>query len=141
MLIEGSVIVGGDASGQLLTLSEPLSLWGGVDLQSGRVIDTSHPQLGANISGQLLVMPGSRGSSSSSSALVELARAKRAPLGIITARADPILIMAALVCDHLYSVSIPMLLVPFSSLTRLKPRTRAHLRCLGDCAGIEMLAG
>lgn len=127
MLIRGHALIEGMASGALLKLTDPLSLWGGVDLQTGRIVDASHPQRGAILADRLLAMPGSRGSSSSSSALVELARAKRAPAGVITTRADPILTIGALVADDLYDVTIPIMIVSDEDFVRLSCGTPGHL--------------
>lgn len=132
MLIRGHASIDGMASGTLLKLAEPLSLWGGVDLQTGGIVDASHPQRGEVLANRLLAMPGSRGSSSSSSALVELARAKRAPAGVITTRADPILTIGALVADDLYGATIPILIISDDDFARLSDGARGHLWCEAD---------
>lgn len=129
MLIRGRALIDGMASGAILKLDDPLSLWGGVDLQTGRIVDASHPQRGAVLANRLLAMPGSRGSSSSSSALVELARAKRAPAGVITTRADPILTIGALVADDLYGKAIPFLIVSDEDFAGLTCDAIGHLWC------------
>lgn len=129
MLIRGHALIEGMASGTVLKLSDPLSPWGGVDLQTGRIVDVSHPQRGAILADRLLAMPGSRGSSSSSSALVELARAKRAPAGVITTRADPILTIGALVADDLYGMPIPILIVSDDDFATLTCGATGHLWC------------
>jgi len=61
------VLVDGEARGELLHLSEPLSLWGGLDPETGLIIDRSHPQVGRSMTGVIVSMPHGRGSSSSSS--------------------------------------------------------------------------
>ncbi|NIJ35898.1 putative aconitase with swiveling domain [Sphingopyxis panaciterrae] len=129
MLIRGRALIEGMASGAVLRLTEPLSLWGGVDLSTSRIVDASHPQQGATLAGRLLAMPGSRGSSSSSSALVELARSKRAPAGIVTTRGDPILTIGALVAEDLYGAAIPILIVADEDLAILPDGASAHLWC------------
>lgn len=132
MLIRGHASIEGMVSGTLLKLSDPLSLWGGVDLHTGRIVDASHPQRGAVLADQLLAMPGSRGSSSSSSALVELARAKRAPAGVITTRADPILTIGALVAGDLYGTIIPILIISEDDFASLTCGATGHLWCETD---------
>lgn len=134
MLIRGHALIEGMASGALLKLTEPLSLWGGVDLQTGGIVDASHPQRGAVLTNRLLAMPGSRGSSSSSSALVELARTRRAPAGVITTRGDPILTIGALVADYLYGAAIPILIVPDEDFGELPSGATGHLWCETDRA-------
>ncbi|MBA3638256.1 MAG: DUF126 domain-containing protein [Acidobacteriota bacterium] len=54
-----------------IDLAAPFSFWGGVDVETGRVIDHSHPDLGQLITGRVLVMPGGRGSSSASSVFAD----------------------------------------------------------------------
>ena len=98
----------GTAAGPVLVLSAPLSFWGGIDVTTGRVIDRSHPDLGACITGVILVMPGGRGSSSSSSVLAEAVRRGTGPIGIVLANPDPILTVGALVAESLYGIRCPI---------------------------------
>ena len=62
MIRQGRSYVGGEAEGVALVLTAPLSFWGGVEVETGRIIDVSHPQCGASVAGRILVMPGARGS-------------------------------------------------------------------------------
>lgn len=140
MLIHGHALIEGMVSGALQKLTEPLSLWGGVDLQTGRIVDASHPQRGAVLANRLLAMPGSRGSSSSSSALVELARTGRAPAGVITTRGDPILTIGALVADYLYGAAIPILIVTDEDFGKLQCGATGHLWCETDRAVLTLPA-
>ena len=110
MLIRGTSVVAGTATGELLLLDEPLSLWGGVDIQSSRIVDDTHPQRGLAIAGRILAMPSARGSSSSSSALVELARSHSSPAAILLRKLDPILVIGSLVAEELYGACIPILI-------------------------------
>ncbi len=98
----------GEAQAPALVLAEPLSFWGGVDAETGDIIDRSHPDLGGNVAGQILIMPGGRGSSSSSSVLAEAIRRGTAPAGILLARADPILTVGAIVAQSLYNLRCPI---------------------------------
>lgn len=65
------VIAGGSTDGAILTTDTPLSLWGGLDAQTGEIIDRHHPLSGEGISGRVLVLPAGRGSSSASAMLLE----------------------------------------------------------------------
>jgi len=103
------VHVGGDASGELVVLGAPLSLWGGLDPASGRLIDRNHPQLGAELAGRIVAMPHGRGSSSSSSVLAEAMRLGNAPAAFLLGEPDPILVVGSLVARHLYGASCPVL--------------------------------
>jgi predicted aconitase with swiveling domain len=109
--VKGRVLAAGQAEGRALVLDEPLSLWGGMDPQSGEVIDARHPQHGAQLRGRVLVMPGVRGSSSSSSVLAEAVRAHSAPAAILLAEPDLILAVGAAVAGELYGVRVPVVVL------------------------------
>jgi uncharacterized protein len=110
--LQGRALVAGEASGPALVLEAPLSLWGGLDPHTGRVSDHHHPQLGATVTGRVLVMPSGRGSSSSSSVLAEAIRLGTAPLAILLAEPDEILVLGGLVAEYLYDRTCPIVVVP-----------------------------
>jgi predicted aconitase with swiveling domain len=105
-------LVAGGAAGELLRLDRPLSLWGGLDPETGLVIDRSHPQFGESMTGRIVVMSHGRGSSSSSSILAEALRLGTAPAGFVLSRPDGILVIGALVAQRLYGISCPILCGP-----------------------------
>ncbi|PTE07858.1 aconitase X swivel domain-containing protein [Mesorhizobium helmanticense] len=106
----------GSAQGSALVLSQPLSFWGGIDAETGDIIDHSHPGLGENVAGKILVMPSGRGSSSSSSVLAEAIRRGTAPAGILMERPDPILAVGAIVAEFLYGMSVPLVVCDISGI-------------------------
>jgi uncharacterized protein len=109
----GRVLLAGQAEGLPLLLAEPLSLWGGLDPQTGRIIDQRHTAVGACVTGRVLILPAGRGSSSASSILLEAVRAGTAPVGIITAVADDgILALGAVVAQEIYGTTLPVLTLP-----------------------------
>ena len=112
MTLEGEALTPGDARGITLVLDEPISFWGGVDENTGRVIDTHHPQSGASVVGTILVLRCGRGSSSSSSVLAECLRNGVGPAAIVLAEPDPILALGALVANELYGAEIPVVVLP-----------------------------
>ena len=117
MIRRGRPYADGQAEGTALVLTEALSFWGGVDSDTGAIIDRSHPQVGASVAGKILVMPGARGSSSSSSVLAECLRRGTGPLGILLARPDPILTVAALVAQSLYGIACPIVVADIGGIT------------------------
>ena len=112
MTIPGEALTPGQARGMTLVLDEPISFWGGVDENTGRVIDTHHPQSGASVVGTILVLRCGRGSSSSSSVLAECLRNGVGPAAIVLAEPDPILALGALVASELYATEIPVVVLP-----------------------------
>lgn len=83
--------------GPVLALTAPLSFWGGVDPATGRIIQVRHPQCGASISGTVLALPGTIGSSSSSAVLLELIRLGKAPAALLLNAPDAILLIGCIV--------------------------------------------
>lgn len=114
--IEARTYAAGVAEGQALVLSEPLSFWGGIDVETGRIIDHSHPDLGRTITGTILVMPGGRGSSSAASVLAESIRRGTGPAGIVLAVEDPILTVGSMVAMSLYGLSCPIVVCGIGDL-------------------------
>lgn len=111
LVFEARALAGGSARGEALVLGEPLSFWGGLDPETGRVIDPHHPQLGENVAGRILVMPSGRGSSSSSSILAEAIRAGGAPAGIVLLEPDPIVALGSIVARELYTSTCPVVVL------------------------------
>jgi predicted aconitase with swiveling domain len=117
--LRGRVLSPGEASAPALVLREPLSLWGGLDPASGELIDAHHPQRGSQVAGRVLVMPGGRGSSSSSSTLAEAARTGHAPAAILLEEPDMILAIGSAVVHELYGQRIPVVVVPQHDLAAI----------------------
>ena len=107
----GRVMVAGEADGEVLRLSEPLSFYGGLDPMTGRIIDRRHPEANELVTDRVLVMPSGRGSSSASSTLCESARAGTGPAAIIMEAPDEIIALGALVADELYGLLIPVVIL------------------------------
>ena len=128
--LAGRALLAGEAAGPALVLDAPLSLWGGMDPHTGRISDHHHPQLGATVSGRILVMPSGRGSSSSSSVLAEAIRLGTAPLAILLAEPDEILVLGALVAEYLYGRTCPILALPEGARGAIA--TGDHVAVSGD---------
>ncbi len=100
--------VRGSASGVALVLDEPLSFWGGLQAETGLIIDQHHPQRGECVAGRVLVMDGGRGSSSASSVLAEAVRLGTAPAAFVLRRSDEIIALGCLVAEELYGLVTPV---------------------------------
>lgn len=118
--MRGRLIAPGQARAPALVLDEPLSLWGGLDPSTGRVIELRHPQHGATVTGRVLVLPAARGSSSSASVLAEAVRAGTAPAAIVLGEPDLILALGAAVAEELYGVQVPILVLPADDLAAIR---------------------
>jgi len=123
-VLSSRVLIEGEARGPLLMLESDISLWGGVDPRTGMVIDSRHPQFGECVSGKILAMKRSIGSSSGSSILLELLRLKCGPVGIILVEADFIVTLGVVVARELNFGQIPVV--------QIEPEDFVHLR--GDAS-------
>jgi predicted aconitase with swiveling domain len=130
-------LVPGDATGIALVLTEPLSLWGGMDAATGVVTDPHHPQSGAVVVGRVLVMPSGRGSSSSPSVLAEAIRAGTGPVAIVLGEADALVALGAIVAAELYGVVVPVVVADAASYRRIADGTTLSVRARENRAVIE----
>jgi predicted aconitase with swiveling domain len=95
------LIAGAGAGGPALVLTRPTSFWGGVDPKSGRIVDPRHPEAGESVTGRVLFLPGTIGSSSASAVLLELVRSGNAPAAIILHEPDAILLLGLIVAREM----------------------------------------
>ena len=133
-MLEGRTLVAGHATGTALVLDEPLSFWGGLDPVTGALIDTHHPQLGANLTGRVLVMPSGRGSSSSSYVLAEAIRAGTAPAAIILREADGIIALGAIVARELYGAAPPVVVLSAARYSQVEDGATVEIDARDDLA-------
>lgn len=110
-LIAATAIVAGEATGTAITASEPLSFWGGLNPDTGEIIDRRHPLSGQVVTGRILVLPHGRGSCSASGVFLEAIRNGTAPAAVIVSRIDPIIGLGAILGEELYARTIPIILV------------------------------
>ncbi|MFN8572882.1 MAG: DUF126 domain-containing protein [Gemmatimonadaceae bacterium] len=132
---QATPIVPGDASGQLLRFERPISLWGGVDPQTGNVTDPRHPQHGACVAGRVIALPGTVGSSSSSYIMLELLASGCAPAAVILPEPDAILSLGVVVAREMGFASIPVVQLPVSEQAAL-PEGSLHVASDGTIAAV-----
>ncbi|HEX5937105.1 MAG TPA: DUF126 domain-containing protein [Actinomycetota bacterium] len=125
--MNGRVLVPGEASGPALVLDEPLSFWGGLDPETGTIVEVNHPQRGQSVSGRILVMPSGRGSSSSATVLAEAIRRGTGPAGIVLGEPDEIVAIGALVAAELYGVDVPVVVADADELSLVADGTSISL--------------
>jgi len=116
MKLSGTFFVPGEANGPAVVLPGPLSFWGGVDPQTGAIIDQTQPARGVKLASKVLVMPSGRGSSSSSSVVAEVIRNGLGPVAIVMQRPDPIITAGAIVARSLYGIICPVVTTDISAI-------------------------
>jgi predicted aconitase with swiveling domain len=100
--IEGEVLVQGtEAAGEAMALTAPISFWGGVNPKTGEIADVRHPEYQQCISGRVVMIPATIGSSSAAAVLLELVHAGRAPAALILHEPDAILLLGLIVAREM----------------------------------------
>jgi predicted aconitase/predicted aconitase with swiveling domain len=122
------LIVPHDASGDVLVCTEGLSFWGGVDPDTGMVIDAHHPQNGVCLAGRIVLMPTSRGSCSGSGVLLELARNGHAPAALVFHENEDILTLGAIIAGRLFDCSLAVVRLPKEQYDALSRADTAEIQ-------------
>ena len=99
LLLKGRVIWRGYAEGEALTTSQPISFYGGVDPETGKIIEKGHELEGESIAGRILVFPYGKGSTVGSYVLLRLKKRGLAPKAIINLRCEPIIAVGAIIAE------------------------------------------
>lgn len=118
-ILQGQVIIPGQASGEVLVSGEPLSFWGGYDYHTGTIIDRRHPLAGQRAAGRILALPFTRGSSTTTAVLLEAVKAGTAPAAILTTTPDSFFALASIVADEMYAHPIPLVVVSSEDFDQL----------------------
>lgn len=97
--MRGRAIKEGHAHGFALVSPSPIGFLGGVDPETGIVIEAGHPLLGQSVAGKVLVFPGGKGSTVGSYVLYRLAANGLAPIAMINASSEAIVAVGAIIAN------------------------------------------
>jgi len=95
----GRQIYGGQVQGEALVTSMAISFFGGIDPESGQVVEKGHELEGLSIKGKVLVFPTGKGSTVGSYTLYRLKRSGSAPLAIINADCETITAVGCIIAE------------------------------------------
>lgn len=99
MKFTGRKISTGQAAGEALVTSMGISFYGGVDPETGKVVEKGHELQGQSIAGRVLVFPTGKGSTVGSYTLYRLKKAGLAPAAIINAESETITAVGCIISD------------------------------------------
>ncbi|MFH1447940.1 MAG: DUF126 domain-containing protein [Candidatus Micrarchaeota archaeon] len=108
----------GQATAEALVSTQPISFFGGVDPDTGEVIEKGHPLEGKRISGKVLIFPRGKGSTVGSYTLYRLKKNGKAPAAIINRLSEPIVAVGAIISE------IPMVDKPEKPLENIRDGDR-----------------
>jgi cis-L-3-hydroxyproline dehydratase len=128
MSATGLCLVAGEASGNVVHSDTGLSFWGGVDPETGFVIDRRHPLHGVCLAGRIVAIPSGRGSCTASAVMLELLKAGAAPAGLIFREEEQILTLGVIAADEVFGRSIPVVQLARDDFARIASLERATIR-------------
>jgi predicted aconitase with swiveling domain len=99
MKLQGRKIYRGQAEGETLVTSMGISFFGGVDPETGVVVEKGHELEGQTISGKILVFPTGKGSTVGSYTLYRLKKAGLAPAAIVNAECETITAVGCIISE------------------------------------------
>jgi len=99
MKIGGRIIKYGEVEGEAIVSAEPIGFLGGVDPDTGIVIEKGHSLEGKSIKGKILIFPTGKGSTVGSYVLYRMKKNGVAPLAIINEECEPITAVGAIISN------------------------------------------
>jgi len=99
MILMGRTIYAGHAESEALVSSQGISFFGGVDPETGFVVERGHELEGKCISGKVLVFPTGKGSTVGSYTLYRLKKAGLAPAAIVNADCETITAVGCIISE------------------------------------------
>ena len=110
MILRGRTIQPGRVTAPNLVSRQGISFYGGVDPESGIVLEAGHDLMGQCIAGKMLIFPSGKGSTVGSYTLYRLAKNGHAPAGIINANCETITAVGCIIgeipCIDLVDISL-----------------------------------
>lgn len=95
----GRAIYQGRVEGEALVTQMGISFFGGVDPDTGIVVERGHELEGQSISGKVLVFPTGKGSTVGSYTLYRLKRNGKAPIAIVNAECETITAVGCIIAE------------------------------------------
>jgi len=95
--LRGRVIKEGKAYGSALVSPEPIGFLGGVDAETGIIVEPGHSLNGQSVAGKVLVFPTGKGSTVGSYVLYRLAFKGLAPAALVNASSEAIVAVGAII--------------------------------------------
>jgi predicted aconitase with swiveling domain len=95
--LKGRLISKGKGEGQALVTSQSISFYGGVDPNTGVVIEKGHELQGQSVKDKILVFPTGKGSTVGSYTLYRMKKNGTAPAGIINRECETVVAVGVII--------------------------------------------
>lgn len=97
--MKGRIIMKGNAQDIALVTSQTISFYGGVDPNTGIIIEKGHELQGKSVNGKILVFPTGKGSTVGSYTLYRMKKSGTAPSGIINKECGTVIAVGAIISE------------------------------------------
>ena len=99
MKLKGRKIYKGSAEGEAIVTKDGISFYGGVDPDTGKVVEVGHKLEGQSITGKILVFPTGKGSTVGSYTLYRMKKNNTAPAAIVNEQIDTIIAVGCIISE------------------------------------------
>jgi hypothetical protein len=99
LFLTGRTIFAGQASGIALVTRQGISFFGGVDPDTGMVVERGHELEGQSLTGKVLVFPTGKGSTVGSYTLYRLKHNGKAPAAILNRQCETITAVGCIIAE------------------------------------------
>ena len=99
MKLKGRKVVGGVAEGEAIVSSEAVSFYGGVDPETGIIVDHGHQLEGRSITGKVFIFPTGKGSTVGSYVIYRMKKLGTAPAAIVNVETEAIIATGCVISD------------------------------------------
>ena len=99
MKLKGRKIYKGIAEGEAIVTKDGVSFYGGVDPDTGKVVEVGHELEGQSITGKILVFPTGKGSTVGSYTLYRMKKNHTAPAAIVNKQIDTIIAVGCIISE------------------------------------------
>jgi predicted aconitase with swiveling domain len=99
MKLKGRKIYGGIAEGKAIVTKDGISFYGGVDPDTGKIVEAGHELEGKSVTDMILVFPTGKGSTVGSYTMYRMKKNGTAPAAIINKQIDTIVAVGCIISE------------------------------------------
>ncbi len=99
MKLKGRRIYKGVAEGEAIVTKDGISFYGGIDPDTGKVVEVGHELEGQSITGKILVFPMGKGSTVGSYTLYRMKKNNTGPAAIVNRQIDTIIAVGCIISE------------------------------------------
>ncbi|MFX1363610.1 MAG: DUF126 domain-containing protein [Promethearchaeota archaeon] len=99
MKLKGRKIYKGTVEAEAIVTKDGISFYGGVDPDTGKVVEVGHELEGQSITGKVLVFPTGKGSTVGSYTMYRMKKNNTAPAAIINKQIDTIIAVGCIISE------------------------------------------